>query len=80
MLFLFNRSRGPAGRRQWNKGVGTEKASPREGEAILDAAAKRWLNMSGEQFVSKWEAGDFNGDSDRPEVVRVAMLLPFSHR
>ena len=59
-------------------GVGIEKATPKEGKAILDAAAKRSLKMSGEAFVAKWDSGGFNGDSDRPEVVRVAILLPFA--
>jgi hypothetical protein len=49
-----------------------------EGEAreVLDRQARRYLDMSGEDFVAAWDAGRFRHDDDRPEVVRVAMLLP----
>lgn len=43
---------------------------------VLDRQARRYLGMSGEDFISAWDAGRFRDDSDRPEVVRVAMLLP----
>jgi len=34
--------------------------------------------MSGEDFVRAWNEGEFADDADRPEVVRVVMLLPFA--
>lgn len=47
-----------------------------EGRELLDQAAKRWLNMSRDEFVAAWDAGVFV-DDDRVGVQQVAMLLPF---
>jgi hypothetical protein len=49
-----------------------------EGLALLDREARRYLQMSAEQFIKAWEAGDFDEDPDRPDVMYVAMLLPFA--
>lgn len=49
-----------------------------EGCALFDRAARRYMNMSGEEFIRKYEAGEF-GDPDKdPNVIRVAMLIPFT--
>ncbi|MBI4491419.1 MAG: hypothetical protein HY690_01325 [Chloroflexi bacterium] len=48
-----------------------------EARALLDRQARRYLGMSGSEFVRRWDAGEFDGNPDRPEVMRVAMLLPF---
>ena len=47
-----------------------------EGLALLDRAARRYLHMSAADFIRAWEAGDFDADPDRSEVMYVAMLLP----
>ena len=49
-----------------------------EGLALLDREARRYLHMSAEEFIRAWEAGEFDGDPDRPDVMYVAMLLPFA--
>jgi hypothetical protein len=49
-----------------------------EGVALLDRAARHYLQMSAQDFIRAWEAGDFDADPDRPEVMYVAMLLPFA--
>ena len=49
-----------------------------EGLALLDRAARRYLHMSAQDFIRAWETGAFDADPDRPEVVYVAMLLPFA--
>lgn len=43
----------------------------------FDQQARRYLNMSGEEFLHALDAGEFDDDFDRPEVIRVWMLLPF---
>lgn len=48
-----------------------------EGRALVDAMAREYLDMSGEEFVRRWKAGDIP-DPDRTDVLRVAMLLPFT--
>lgn len=47
-----------------------------EGMAMVDAQARKYLNMSGEEFINRYAAGDIP-DPDRSEVFRVAILLPF---
>lgn len=48
-----------------------------EGRAMLDRAAMDELGMSGDRFLAKWDAGDYD-DADDPAVTRVAMLIPFA--
>ena len=49
-----------------------------EGIALLDRRARAELRVSGETFVRRWRAGKYAKHADRPEVVRVAMLLPLA--
>jgi hypothetical protein len=48
-----------------------------EGTQILDRAARRLLDMSGEDFVVRWEAGDTEG-MDHVAAMKVAMLIPLA--
>jgi len=63
--------------------VAPERATPQglsqeEGRALLDSQARYYLNMSGDDFVRAWNAGEFDDNPDRPEVMRVAMLIGFA--
>ena len=49
-----------------------------EGIKLVDDAARRRLGISGEEFKRRWEAGEYADNPDRPEVMWVAMLLPFA--
>jgi len=42
---------------------------------LLDAEARRLLNLSGEEFTRRWYNGEYR-DCDDPHVTQVAMLLP----
>ena len=53
------------------------EATRDEGKAMLDRAAREALNMSGEEFLARWDAGEYD-DSHDPAVTRVAMLIPFA--
>jgi hypothetical protein len=48
-----------------------------EGIALLDRQARKYLGMSGEEFMRKWEAGEIE-DPDRTEVLTVAFLIPLA--
>lgn len=50
--------------------------TPEEAHALFDRLARRYLQMSGEEFIRAWDAGEFDQNPDRPAVMRVAMLLP----
>ncbi|MCH8280231.1 MAG: hypothetical protein IIC96_06065 [Chloroflexi bacterium] len=49
-----------------------------DGRQLLDKQARRYLKLSGSEFIKKWEAGEFGDDPDRPEVMRLVMLIPFA--
>ncbi|MCX6023621.1 MAG: hypothetical protein NTZ05_18180 [Chloroflexi bacterium] len=49
----------------------------REARELFDREARHWLGMSGDEFVAAWEAGKFDDNPDRPEVMTVVLLLPF---
>jgi hypothetical protein len=51
--------------------------SSKEAKAYFDRQARQHLHMTGPEFIRKWDRGQFNGSSDSPAVMRVAMLLPF---
>lgn len=53
----------------------THELTREEGRAILDEQASRYLNMGGDAFIRAWDAGEFDQNPDRPEVMRVAMLI-----
>lgn len=53
------------------------EATPAEGRAIFDRAARDSLRISGEEFLERWDAGEYE-DSDDLAVTQVAMLIPFA--
>ena len=60
-----------------SKDAVVRQMSKTEGREMLDALAHRYLEMSADEFITAWDSGGFDRDPDRPEVVRLAMLLPF---
>jgi hypothetical protein len=56
-----------------------EPVSEQEGFTLLDAQAQARLGISGDEFLRRWDAGEYDGpENDRPEVVKVAMLIPLA--
>jgi hypothetical protein len=53
-----------------------EELSPEDGRRLFDDAARRFVGMSGPEFLRAWDQGAFSGD-ERNEVYHVAMLIPF---
>lgn len=47
-----------------------------EARALFDLQARRLLGMSGDEFIRAWESGQLDDQVERPEVARVAMLIP----
>lgn len=58
-------------------GVEVAEATRDEGLAMLDRAAREVLGISGEDFLARWDAGDYEA-ADDPAITRVAMLIPFA--
>lgn len=54
--------------------------SPEETREAFDASAREWFGMSGEEFIRRWDAGEFDAiadDADHPQVMWLATLIPF---
>lgn len=56
-------------------------ATPEEGRALFDYQARKLLNISGEEFLRRWDEGEYRDIADAPgqrHIMRLAMLIPFS--
>jgi hypothetical protein len=50
-----------------------------EAIAHFDEQARHWLGMSGEEFLRRWDAGDYAGREDDNVAIRImAMLIPIA--
>lgn len=51
--------------------------SDEEAREEFDAQARKWLGLSGEEFLRRWDAGEYRGleDDDPPNVLMVASLI-----
>ncbi len=47
-----------------------------EAREYFDGQARAWLDMSGEEFIRAWDAGEISNEPERTEVTAVALLLP----
>ena len=55
--------------------------SDEESLALFDAQARAMLHISGEEFLRRWDAGEFAAladDPEHPEIRRLAALIPFA--
>lgn len=46
-----------------------------EGKNLLDRAAQRYLGISGDEFLRRYDAGEYRGTED---AIHVEMLIPFA--
>ncbi len=55
-----------------------------EVRGMFEREARRYFDMSGEEFLRKWDAGEFKSIIDDPryhnKLIGIAMLLPFIGR
>lgn len=49
-----------------------------EGYKILDRQARRYFDMSGEEFIRAWNSGELDDRPDQSRVTLVALLIPFA--
>lgn len=55
--------------------------TPEEGRAFFDEHARKLTGMSGEEWLRRYNAGEFDAihdDPDHPEVVQLELLIPFA--
>ena len=51
-----------------------------ESHQLFDRETRRLMNMSGEELIRKYDAGEFDAEMDGPNhraLVKLVMLLPF---
>lgn len=51
-----------------------------ESPQLFDREARRLMNMTGEEFLRRYDAGEFEAEMDGPrhrQLVEMVMLLPF---
>src|SRR5437879_3411216 len=58
-----------------NAGVDIHWLGDEEARQLFDGRARYWLGISGEEFLRRWDAGEFADDPDRTEVQSVAILM-----
>lgn len=57
--------------------------SAEEGRVYFDRRSRELLNIPGDEFLRRWDAGEFRPVPDAPEdrkLNRLVMLLPFTGR
>jgi hypothetical protein len=60
------------------KATKVKNLSETKAKEFFDRQARRYLGISGREFVRKWDRKEFNGKMDSPAVVRLSVLLPFA--
>lgn len=60
--------------------IDVHEMSPEEARDVLDGMARRYLGMSGDEFIRALDAGEIIPSRDRPEVMRVAMLAQLGRK
>ncbi|RIK37063.1 MAG: hypothetical protein DCC58_18520 [Chloroflexi bacterium] len=53
--------------------------TPEEGRAMFDEAARTFMGMSGEEFIQRWDAGEFAEIFDKPgyrHIVDLVLMIP----
>ncbi len=71
-------------REAWRDSIrGVHVATKQEGRDLFDYQARKQLGISGQEFLERWDAGEYQRVADPVEarkVQRLAMLIPFARR
>lgn len=62
---------------------GIDLLTPEEARALFDRRARQLLRISGEEFLRRWDAGEYRpvrDDVDGHKVGELFMMLPFARR
>lgn len=50
--------------------------SHKDGRLYFDEQAQKYLGISGDEFLQRWDRGDYK-NPDQPGVMRLSLLIPF---
>lgn len=53
-----------------------EQFTEDEAHETFDKNARFYLGMSGNEFLQRWDAGEWQDDIDQPGVISMYMLMP----
>lgn len=53
------------------------EATREEGWEILERQARKRLRLSAQEYIDRWDSGEFVNGEEHSEALRVAMFLPF---
>jgi hypothetical protein len=56
---------------------------PEEGRKLLDEAARHWMGITGEEFLRRWDAGEYRNVPDTPagwKIMYVRDLISFARQ
>ena len=62
---------------------GIDLVTPEEALALFDRRARQLLHISGEEFLRRWDAGQYRpvpDDAEGRKVGELVMMLPFARR
>lgn len=57
--------------------VTADELTPDEAREIFDRAAREEFGISGEEFLRRWDAGEY-ADTDDPKITRLEILMPLA--
>lgn len=49
-----------------------------EGKHLFDEAVRREMGISGEEFLRRWDAGEWRDDPDHEPIMGLLFLMPFA--
>jgi hypothetical protein len=52
--------------------------SVEEGRALFDKTARKLLGISGDEFLDRWDRGEYQHEREQMDVTKLAMLIPFA--
>lgn len=83
MATLLERLHGRADETTPDAIPGIDLVTPEEARALFDRRARQLLHISGEEFLLRWDAGEFRPVRDDAEgrmVGELVMMMPFARR
>jgi hypothetical protein len=59
---------------------GVDILTREEGVAFFDRQARKFMGMSGEEFLRRYDEGEFRPSCQSINISRMVMLIPFARR
>lgn len=62
---------------------GDHYVTPEEGRRIFDTAARKLVGISGDEFIHRWETGEYWGVADDPahrHIGGLILMIPFARQ